>query len=791
MPALPRPFLEKIAEDHKLSEFEREVFVAKFTDPAKTDIVVSKEINISRDRFSSRMSGVYKKFRISGNGPGKSQILVFRLLELYQKLNASDYLSVAADVVNKAVKRIKPKIEPIIQAHCGSMRVLDMNYPVEVKEIYTELKILDRVNANRHMSISELMQTFDPCSDEFNSIGLGTSTGQRISGIDLIRREPKLMILGRPGAGKTTFLKYVAVSCVQDRFFQEYVPVFVSLRDFSEKAEYSSLIDYIVNELSHFSVEPEEVYKLLDYARVIFLLDGLDEVKESYSRHVLNEIRQLSQKFYKNRFLVTCRLAAQEYVFEGFTEVEIADFNQEQMRAFADNWFSIKKDSLKAERIVSHLESNRRFRELATNPLLLTLLCLVFEDSGDFPSNRSELYQEGLDVLLKKWDAGRNIERAQAYQKMSRQRKEDLLSNIAFATFEHNDYFFKRRYIEGEIRNYIRNLPESLINTQDLDPDCQAILKSIESQHGLIVERARGIYSFSHLTFHEFFASRQIATSSDPRSQQERLLVLVSHITEKRWREVFLLVVGMLPNADYLLTLMKSKIDSLLIEEANIQRFLTWVCQKALSVSEQSQLSFKDSRVRGFYFDLAVLGPGHQGINHEDSFDLMLDAQLSLALHTSLELRHDLELTNAVLSVKGFRAALAQVQESHGVIDSALRDCMAELRESPFKADLSGIQSQLPKPEEGLHDWWQSKGHVWIDELIQVMVRHRNLGHDWRFSADELTRLHQYYEANKLLLECVNSDCYVSREVRDRILQNMFLPSRRLTKPARQSPLAG
>ncbi|MEM9908790.1 MAG: hypothetical protein AAF921_27655 [Cyanobacteria bacterium P01_D01_bin.44] len=49
-----------------------------------------------------------------------------------------------------------------------------------------------------------------------------------------------------------------------------------------------------------------------------------------------------------------------------------------------------------------------------------------------------------------------------------------------------------------------------------------------------------------------------------------------------------------------------------------------------------------------------------------------------------------------------------------------------------------------------------------------------------------MTQLSQYYNANKLLIESVNSDCYVSREVRDRILQTMFLPSRRLPKPGQQ-----
>ena len=55
-------------------------------------------------------------------------------------------------------------------------------------------------------------------------------------------------------------------------------------------------------------------------------------------------------------------------------------------------------------------------QELATNPLLLTLLCLMFEESADFPSNRSELYKEGLNVLLRKWDAKRSIEREQSLQ---------------------------------------------------------------------------------------------------------------------------------------------------------------------------------------------------------------------------------------------------------------------------------------------------------------------------------------------------------------------------------------
>ena len=78
--------------------------------------------------------------------------------------------------------------------------------------------------------------------------------------------------------------------------------------------------------------------------------------------------------------------------------------------------------------------------------------------------------------------------------------------------------------------------------------DSEAVLKSIEAQHGLLVERARGIYSFSHLTFQEYFAARKVFISCNPYSMEDKILnSLASRITEKRWREVFFLVVGLLP----------------------------------------------------------------------------------------------------------------------------------------------------------------------------------------------------------------------------------------------------
>jgi predicted NACHT family NTPase len=99
----------------------------------------------------------------------------------------------------------------------------------------------------------------------------------------------------------------------------------------------------------------------------------------------------------------------------------------------------------------------------------------------------------------------------QVYKKLSVQRKQDLLSQIALTTFERKDYFFKQRDVERYIADYIRNLPDAQTDPEGLQFDSEVVLKSIEAQHGLLVERARGIYSFSHLTFQEYFRRERLS----------------------------------------------------------------------------------------------------------------------------------------------------------------------------------------------------------------------------------------------------------------------------------------
>lgn len=73
-------------------------------------------------------------------------------------------------------------------------------------------------------------------------------------------------------------------------------------------------------------------------------------------------------------------------------------------------------------------------------------------------------------------------------------------------------------------------------------------------------------------------------------------------------------------------------------------------------------------------------------------------------------------------------------------------------------------------------EWWQENEQAWRNQLRAVMIEHRNIGHDWQFSDAQKERLKQYYDANKLLVDCLNSDCYISRSVREEIEATLLLP---------------
>jgi predicted NACHT family NTPase len=804
MQPLPPDFLTQLARKYELSPEQEEAFVERYSRKSQDEPEVASVLHISPDALRTRMTGVYNKFSIAGKGPGKFRKLHDFLVKEYQKSHSSVTTATPTDDtdVNSLVQQVREKLKPLIQERCGTMRVLDMTQPIGLNHIYTSVNILEKITGRRRLGINELLQQCK--SQDFDRFGLSIITEKRVPGLEAVEKYPKLMILGKPGAGKTTFLKYLAIQCIEGKFQAERVPMFVTLKNFAEATNKPGLLQYICEDaVNHLSTQRSfvethfisSIQDVIHHGKALILLDGLDEVREENNSRILKEIRDFSDRFQNNQFVMTCRIAAREYTFEKFTEVEVADFDDKQINNFATNWF--KGKAVTPETFIKRLKENNRIKQLAASPLLLTLLCLAFEESGDFPANRSELYKKGLDALLKKWDAKRGIQREQIYKKLSVQRKEDLLSKIALTTFENGDYFFKQKIAEQYITDYIRNLPDANTDEEVLQLDSEEVLRSIEHHHGLVVARAKGIYSFSHLTFHEYFTAREFVVVRQ--SSEEALQNLVSHITEKRWREVFLLAVGMSPNADRLLLLMKNKIDAFLVLDQSLQEFLLWIKEKSLSV----EIPYKVPAVRAFYFGLSPYLKRSQNLDFDLEMCQNLDRDLSriiskthyilrsrkpdldFDLNLNLDFYLYLSLSLSLLLSLHLYLYLSFSRTLSIYIDLSLSLAI----HAQLKHSLQQLKEQLPdlKDEEKYNKWWSTNGQVWREQLREVMIKYRNIGHDWQFTSEQKELLQQYYDANKLLVECLNSDCYVSREVRQHIEDTLLLPIHEIKKHQQQS----
>jgi predicted NACHT family NTPase len=373
-----------------------------------------------------------------------------------------------------------------IEKRCGWMKVLDMTQPIGLGAIYTDVNILEKV--------AELMQGCAP--EAFDRFLLGDVREPRVDGLKAVAAQKQLMILGRPGAGKTTFLKRLATLCNRGEFLSGQVPVFVSLKEFAETINQPGLLNFITHYLWGAEAAPDmamsQVQEILRQGRGLVLLDGLDEVLEKDHERALREILAFSQKYDQSHIIITCRIAASEYIFEQFIEVEIANFNNKQIQDFADKWFRAEKPeqideegkSTLAQLFWETLEEQEPIKKLAENPLLLTLLCWEFKESSEFPKSRSDLYERVLNLLLGRWDNMFLIKRDEVYKRLSIEGKKIMLGHLAMYTFERGMYFFRSHVAENQIGHFIQNLSGA-----STDPDA-LLVDSRSAESNRIATRA-------------------------------------------------------------------------------------------------------------------------------------------------------------------------------------------------------------------------------------------------------------------------------------------------------------
>lgn len=455
----------------------------------------------------------------------------------------------------------------------GSIKVLGMIEPIPLLEIYTTVRVIEPKYLNKDKEIEHLENTFR------NNRGDYGTNHKRLTGVQMANKVQLLNILGPPGSGKSTFLKRVGLEALRmkhypapsndvEKYDHDCIPILIELRKFREKE--ISLIDSIVEEFAvcGFPESKRFVQKALKAGNLLILLDGLDEVPLINLEDTIEDIKNFTNKYGKNRFITSCRTAFYKTYLKDFTDVEITSFDNAQIQKFIKNWFRIERDKTAGtdETFIKLLfdRKNDASLELARTPLLLTFLCLTFDDTQRFPANRTALYRNALLILLQRWAAEKRVHNEDIYKDLHPDLEIEMLADVAATFFEKDKIFF----FSEEIKSAIKTFLDQLHNSRFID--ISKIIEAIEIQQGLLVQRAPQIYSFSHLTIQEYL------TSYFYYSSKKTTHLIETHLGNRRWREVFLLLAGF-SNADDFLAKLSESIQQRHKNDNLIKRAIAWV----------------------------------------------------------------------------------------------------------------------------------------------------------------------------------------------------------------------
>ena len=673
-----------------------------------------------------------------------------------------------------------------LERKCSTMKVLDMTTPVNLDSIYVKFNIFKDVRSKQN-TIQQLLSDLESDTAKILKRLPFPENENQITGLEAVNKYQKLLVLGKPGAGKTTFLKHLAIHSNVEDSMVRLIPVFIQLKEYSEDDKHQNLTDAIIEEFTMCIPNFEaKIQRLLEKGRCLIMLDGLDEVKKLDS-NIYQEIDNLVKSFPDNRYIITSRTGACDYVFVDFTEVEAADFGWEEVKNFAYNWFETKEEPEVSHKFIKQLEENESVRELAANPLLLTILCFTFDDSYDFTKNRYGLYTDAVDSLLRRWDASRRIDR-NPHLRISRQRKIAMFSEIAYEGLNQNPpkISWQKWELEERITKFVENIA--------FEVDTRDILQEIEAHYGLLTQQTRNIYSFSHLTFQEYFAAEYIVENREAISLET---FVKQNLTEKQWQEVFILLTERLnkANSENFIQWMFEYTNKIVEFSPKIQDLLEWLNRIT------NAAGVKSSSWRAFYLtiDLDV----DLYISHDIQIDRIAFSKLSIQMRKFNMMRKKIIKANAktrlISGLAGILAWAVAYAESNievtnnnnsepsdftkkilevypqSNINEKIRFAIDKAKESDLielATELSELQQNQPAIDTSGNTWEE-----WAEKLRLLMLKNLDIGHKVHFANAEIKALEQYIYANYLLLKCVRSDNNISKDLREQIIDNLLLPS--------------
>ena len=415
---------------------------------------------------------------------------------------------------------------------------------------------------------------------------LGDSNRRPASALEAVILFRGLVLLGDPGSGKSTFVNRLVSGLAESadqvqrltgwpQVEANCLPVLVVLRDYARNIQNGEpschhLWSFITARLEsqNLGAAIEPIHQTLEDGKALVMFDGLDEVPtRDQRRFVRDAVTAFTQRYPKNRYLLTCRILSyqkpanpneEDLRIAGFPVFTLAPFDDNKIDRFIAAWYHelAEKGTVSADErdgLTHHLQTAVRRPDLhgmAGNPLLLTVMALVHTHKGRLPDARAVLYEDTVDLLLSRW------EEQKLASKTARPGLAELLAQAGRAEIDVKRVLWRLAFNaheqgdtgdgqladipEASLQQALANLNKNGEGKPDLNW-ARDVLDLMKLRAGLLIEGLPGVFTFPHRTFQEFLAGVYLTSEGDFARNAAALADDAA-----RWREVILLAVGYL-----------------------------------------------------------------------------------------------------------------------------------------------------------------------------------------------------------------------------------------------------
>ncbi len=465
------------------------------------------------------------------------------------------------------------------------------------------VKPLFRINSKRHLESEQNKKI--PYHTEIDEQGEKTI----ILYEHLFDRPYNFVILGKPGAGKSLLIRSIICNIAKKKknhFFNKrittYIPFRIELKNYLalKKRNGGNILKYLTysleEEYSVPSILEENLAQVFKMEKVIIFFDGLDEIfNVSDKISVKNDIQNFHNLFPKVRSITTSRfIGYSEVKFdeECFCELNILSFQKDQIENYVKKWFCLEEEDQNirnAEVSDFLLKKDKIDKELISNPLLLSLIVILYRNNLRIPESKLEIYQSCTNTLVDKWDAAKNLEIK--LDKPILQKKEPILADLAFWQYEK----LSTKTPAITYRNVKNEIAKSLIRKKVADEFNSEQLAESFLNYAL----KRSIYfenNFTHKTFLEYYTAYWIYSNIEKKHNiSKRNQLLTKYISNPFWYIVLELLLNMIdkdqPDTEIIDNIFKKQLKNTLSIP-----FLIYIVPNIFNIStEQKILLYKSA----------------------------------------------------------------------------------------------------------------------------------------------------------------------------------------------------